>query len=76
MTETTTKTANATKWIIRNKNTGKWMNKDSRYGWTAKPTNAAMFSTRKTARHACKTNQTIDKIVFLENGVQITPQWR
>ena len=71
-----TKKTNPILWIIKNNQTGKFLNRDSRYDYTDKISNAKILASRKQARMAKVENESVYKIRKTKNGIQlIGPEW-
>ena len=72
-----TKTNKNQFWIIQNKNTGAFLNKDARYEYTKNIKNALIISTRNKARNTKSIFETIQKVSVSGKDITIiAPEWR
>lgn len=63
-------------WTIKNNLTGKFLNKDSRYDYTSKISNAKIIPSRKVARTMKVENESVYKIQVSGKGIQVIgPEW-
>jgi hypothetical protein len=64
-------------WIIQNKLTGEFLNKDSRYQYTKKIRNAYLVPTRSSARSIKNNSEIIQKVLVEANTIKvIKPEWQ
>jgi len=64
-------------WIIQNKQTGEFLNKDSRYQYTKKVRNAFLSPTRNEARKIKNNSEMIQKVLVEANKIQVIgPEWQ
>ena len=52
----------STMWVVQNKNTGKFFNKNTRYEYTPLLKNAQVFESRDFARNVKSMNETVKKV--------------
>ena len=63
-------------WVIRNKVTGEFFHKDSRYDYTRNIKNAKLMNSRSCARKCKQQDESVYKVSVGTNGVQIIgPEW-
>jgi len=73
---TTTKNKNQF-WVIQNKNTRAFLNKDARYEYTKKINNALLLSTRNKARNTKTEYEIIQKVSVSGKNIEIiAPEWQ
>lgn len=71
------KTTNKTHfWVIKNKTTGQFMNKDGRYGYTKNLRNAMRILSRKDARNIKSSDESIYKMIQNGKDINLVPEWR
>jgi hypothetical protein len=64
-------------WVIQNKKTGEFLNKDSRYQYTKKLRNAYLAPTRLMARDMKNNSEVIQKVMVEANKIQVIgPEWQ
>jgi hypothetical protein len=64
-------------WIIQNKNTRAFLNKDARYEYTKKINNALLLSTRNKARNTKTEYEIIQKVSVSGKTIEIiAPEWQ
>lgn len=63
-------------WVIKNKTTGQFMNKDSRYDYTKNVRNALRILNRKTARNIKSECESIYKMIQNGNDINLVPEWK
>lgn len=74
--KTTTKNKNQF-WVIQNKNTRAFLNKDARYEYTKKINNALLLSTRNKARNTKTEYEIIQKVSVSGKTIEIiAPEWQ
>jgi len=74
--KTTTKNNNQF-WVIQNKNTRAFLNKDARYEYTKKINNALLLSTRNKARNTKTEYEIIQKVSVSGKNIEIiAPEWQ
>jgi hypothetical protein len=74
--KTTTKNKNQF-WVIQNKNTRAFLNKDARYEYTKKINNALLLSTRNKARNTKTEYEIIQKVSVSGKNIEIiAPEWQ
>jgi hypothetical protein len=74
--KTTTKNKNQF-WVIQNKNTRAFLNKDARYEYTKKIKNALLLSTRNKARNTKTEYEIIQKVSVSGKNIEIiAPEWQ
>lgn len=57
------------KWIVQNKNTGLFCNKDIRYSYTKSLKNSKLFPSRSAARSMKFEDETVKKVLFQGKNV-------
>lgn len=63
-------------WVIQNKNTGAFLNKDARYEYTKNIKNALLIPTRIKARNTKTEFEIIQKVCVKGKDIQIlSPEW-
>lgn len=71
------KTTNNTHfWVIKNKATGQFMNKDGRYGYTKNIRNAMRILSRKDARNIKSSDESIYKMIQNGKDINLVPEWQ
>jgi hypothetical protein len=74
--KTTTKNKNQF-WVIQNKNTRAFLNKDARYEYTKNIKNALLLSTRNKARNTKTEYEIIQKVSVSGKNIEIiAPEWQ
>jgi hypothetical protein len=65
------------RWIIKNKNTGEFLNKDSRYFYTKSLKNAMLINSRRTARTNKESDEIVCKVKVENNQIHfVGPEWK
>ena len=72
-TKTTSKTHF---WVVKNKTTGMFMHKDTRYDYTKNPKNAMRLLNRKDARNIKSESESIYKMIQNGNDINLVPEWK
>lgn len=63
-------------WVIKNKTTGQFMNKDSRYGYTKNLRNAMRILSRSNARNIKSSDESVYKMIQNGNDINLVPEWK
>jgi hypothetical protein len=70
------KKESAIRWIIKNKNTGEFLNKDSRYFYTKSLKNAMLINSRSKARNNKESDEIVCKVKLENNQIHfVGPEW-
>ena len=65
------------RWIIKNKNTGEFLNKDSRYCYTKNLKNAMLINSRSKARTNKESDEIVCKVKIENNQIHfVGPEWK
>lgn len=65
------------RWIIKNKNTGEFLNKDSRYFYTKSLKNAMLINSRSKARTNKEEDEIVCKVKVENNQIHfVGPEWK
>lgn len=59
------------KWIVQNKSTGLFFNKNKRYSYTKELKNAEAFNSRSVARNAKFEDETVKKVLISGKSIPI-----
>ena len=63
-------------WVIKNKITGPFMNKDGRYGYTKNLRNAMRILSRSNARDIKSSDESVYKMIQSGNDINLVPEWK
>ena len=63
-------------WVIKNKLTGQFMNKDGRYGYTKNLRNALRILSRSNARDIKSSDESVYKMIQNGNDINLVPEWK
>jgi hypothetical protein len=65
------------RWILKNKRTGEFLNKDARYTYTKNIKNAMLMNSRSKARQNKEDDEIVCKVKLENNQIHIIgPEWK